>query len=49
MERPLADIRGVNPEYFLTMGISLRQGRIFEEADRERKVALVSAVAAERL
>lgn len=48
-ERPLADIRGVNPEYFSTMGIALRQGRIFEEADRERGVALISALAAERL
>jgi len=36
MERPLADIRGVNNEYFNTMGIALRQGRIFEEADRDR-------------
>jgi putative ABC transport system permease protein len=49
MERPLADIRGVNPEYFPTMGIPLRRGRVFEEMDGERKVALVSALAAERL
>lgn len=48
-ERPLADIRGVNPEYFPTMGIALRQGRIFEQVDRERKVAVVSALTAERL
>jgi predicted permease len=48
-ERPLADIRGVNPEYFATLGIPLRRGRIFEDADRERRIALVSALAAERL
>jgi putative ABC transport system permease protein len=49
MERPLADIRQVNPDYFRTMGIPLRSGRIFEEADRKRQVALVSALTAERL
>jgi putative ABC transport system permease protein len=31
------------------MGIPLRSGRIFEEADRKRQVALVSALTAERL
>ena len=49
MERPLADIRGVNPEYFLAMGVPLRQGRGFGEADRDRRVAVVSTLAAERL
>ena len=49
MERPLADVRGVNSEYFATMGIALRQGRIFEEADRERGLAMISARTAERL
>jgi predicted permease len=48
-ERPIADIRGVNPEYFSTMGIPLRRGRIFDGADRERRLALVSAMTAERL
>jgi putative ABC transport system permease protein len=48
-ERPLADIRGVNPEYFRAMGIPLRRGRIFEEADRERHVALVSTLTAGHL
>jgi predicted permease len=49
MERPLADIRQVNPDFFRTMGIPLRSGRIFEEADRTRKVGLLSAVTAGRL
>ncbi len=48
MERPIADIRGVNPDYFRTMGIAPRAGRIFEEADRTRKIALVSAITAAR-
>ena len=48
-ERPNADIRGVNPEYFYTLGIPLRQGQIFAKTDREHKVALVSAITAERL
>lgn len=49
MERPLADVRQVNPGYFHTMGIALRAGRVFAESDRERQVALVSAQTAERL
>ena len=49
MERPLADIRQVNPGFFRTMGIPLRSGRIFEEADRNRKVGLVSSVTAGQL
>jgi predicted permease len=49
MERPLADTRGVNADYFRTMDIPLRQGRIFAEADGERKLAVVSALTADRL
>ncbi len=49
MERPLADIRSVNGEYFRAMGIAVRQGRIFEYADRERPLAVVSALAAAKL
>ena len=48
-ERPLADIRGVNPEYFQTLGIALREGKIFAESDGDHKVCEVSALAAERL
>ena len=49
MERPLADIRQVNPDYFRTMGVPLRSGRIFDEADRKREVALVSVMTAKGL
>src|SRR5208282_2238902 len=48
-ERPLADIRGVNPDYFRTMGIPLPQGRFFADADRDRRVSLVTVLTAARL
>jgi putative ABC transport system permease protein len=48
-ERPIADIRTVNPAYFRTMGIGLRAGRIFDESDETRPVALVSAMTAARI
>jgi predicted permease len=49
MERPIADVRRVNPDYFRTLGIPLRRGRVFDLADRDRPLALVSALTAERL
>ena len=48
-ESLLGDIRPVNPDYFRAMGIPLRQGRYFADADRDRGVAVISAVAADRL
>jgi predicted permease len=48
-ERPLADVRGVNPEYFRTMDIPVLRGSVFTEEDGDRKVALVSAMAAKSL
>jgi predicted permease len=48
-ERPIADIRTVNPAYFQTMGIGLRAGRIFDDSDETRPVALVSAMTAARV
>jgi len=48
-ERPVADIRGVNPDYFRTLGIPLRQGGLFSDADRNRCVGLVSSAAAGQL
>lgn len=49
MERPIADIRSANHDYFRTMGIPLLSGRIFDEADQENRIAVVSVLAAERL
>ena len=48
-ERPIADIRTVNPAYFRTMGIGLRAGRIFDDSDETRLVALISATTAARV
>ncbi|HEX4769361.1 MAG TPA: ABC transporter permease [Bryobacteraceae bacterium] len=48
-DRPVADIRGVNRDYFRTLNISLRRGRVFEPTDRDHKVGLVSAMTAERV
>ncbi len=49
MQRPVADIRQVNHDYFRAMGIPLRAGRIFDESDRTRQLAVVSTITAERL
>ncbi|HXA65302.1 MAG TPA: ABC transporter permease [Bryobacteraceae bacterium] len=49
MERALADIRQVSPDYFRTLGITLRAGRFFGEGDRGHNVALVSPLTAARL
>ena len=49
IERPIADFRCINPDFFRTMGIRLLRGRGFEEADRQRDVTVISAITAERL
>ena len=49
LERPLADVRPVNREYFGTWSIPLKAGRIFEIADGDRPVALVSEFTAAHL
>jgi predicted permease len=49
MERPLADIRTVNPDYLAVMGIPVRSGRMFRESDRGHPVALVSTLTAQRI
>jgi putative ABC transport system permease protein len=48
-ERPIADRRMVSEDYFRTLAIPLIQGRFFEEADRQRKVAILSAATAQLL
>jgi putative ABC transport system permease protein len=45
---PLANYRRVSANYFTAMGIPLLRGRIFSEADRNRKVVVVSESVAER-
>jgi predicted permease len=46
---PLADFRVASPDYFSTMGIPVTAGRIYTEADRGRKFAVISQRVAERL
>jgi putative ABC transport system permease protein len=48
-ERPVADIHTVNSEYFRTLNIPLRSGRVFDVTDRTQTVAVLSTTAAERL
>jgi predicted permease len=48
-ERPLANLRAVNADYFRTFAISLRSGRVFDERDGARPVAVISAAAADYL
>jgi len=49
MERPLVDFRSVSPGYLRALAIPLLHGRVFEERDRGREVALLSMSAARRL
>jgi len=47
-DRALGNIRSVNSDYFRTMGMSLQAGRLFDDVDRERQVAVVSSLVAKR-
>ncbi|HEX8146863.1 MAG TPA: ABC transporter permease [Pyrinomonadaceae bacterium] len=49
-EQPLAQTRYVSPDYFRAMGIPLRQGRPFEDRDREGapQVVIISEAMARR-
>ena len=48
IERPIADVRNVNPEFFSTMGIGLRAGSLLSESDRDGTTAVISESLAER-
>ena len=48
-ERPLTNLRAVNADYFRTFAISIRSGRVFDERDGPRPVAVMSAAAADDL
>lgn len=48
-ERPQANYRLTSPSYFETVGIPLRDGRIFSEQDRNIRAALVSESTAKAL
>jgi putative ABC transport system permease protein len=48
-ERPTARIRAVSADYFRTMGIPIKEGRVFRDDDATRSVAVISNVTANRL
>jgi putative ABC transport system permease protein len=45
----VTDVRFVNADYFQAMSIPLRQGQLFQDAERNRNVAIVSARTAGRV
>ncbi|MGJ5813353.1 ABC transporter permease [Paludibaculum fermentans] len=49
LQRPMANIRFISPDYFQTMRMELQHGRTFAEADRDRKVIILSEAAAKLL
>jgi putative ABC transport system permease protein len=49
LQRPIATIRFADAGYFQTMGMALRAGRLLEEVDAGRGLAVISTGAAERL
>ena len=48
-QQPTADIRTTDANYFRTLGIPLRSGRVFTGSDYRRPVGLVSAMTAAQL
>ena len=45
-QSPVVNFRFVDPGYFRTLGITLRQGRLFDAVDRQRAVAVINERAA---
>lgn len=48
-QRPIADFREINEDFFRAMGIPIVQGRAVEATDRGRKVSVISLAAASRI
>jgi putative ABC transport system permease protein len=49
LQSPIANYRYVSPGYFQSMGIPLRQGRLIEQVDRDRHVAVISESVAKKV
>ena len=49
IERPIAEFRSASPDFFKTLGIPLKDGRIFTEADKSHDVVVISDKVANRL
>jgi len=47
-ERPMVNVRFVSPDYFKTLRIPFREGRPFDDSQRNRKVVIVSQGTARR-
>ena len=48
-ELPATNVRFISPDYFRTLHVDLRDGRNFEDRDRNHKVAIISASLGKRL
>ena len=48
-QQPAANYRFITPDYFKTMGIPLVAGRVFNEGDRKRNLAVVSEKVARKV
>jgi len=48
-ERPMVNVRFVSPDYFKTLRIPFREGRPFDDSQRNRKVVIISQGTARRL
>ena len=48
-ERPKVNVRFISSDYFKTLFVPLRDGRSFDDGDRQKKVAIVSHAVAENL
>ena len=48
-ERPMVNVRFVSPDYFKTLRIPFREGRPFDDSQRNRNVVIVSQGTARRL
>jgi len=48
-ERPMVNVRFVTPGYFQTLRIPFREGRTFEDSQRQRRVAIISQGTGRRL
>ena len=49
MERPIADFRSINEDFFHAMEIPIVQGRVVQASDRGRPVSVISEAAARRI
>ncbi len=49
LEQPSTNVRFISPGYFKTLHVAMKEGREFEETDRNRKVVILSAGLAQKV